>query len=76
MAKLDSESRSQLKDEDFAIPEQRAYPYHDRQHAINAIARSTQHGDEATRAAVRKSVCERYPDLNVCKTDKYKNPLD
>lgn len=75
MAKLDSESRGQLKDSDFVFPEQRAYPIHTREHGINALARVTQHGTEEERDRVRKSVCSRYSDLPSCKVDKYKAPL-
>lgn len=42
MAKLNARSRSVLRTSQFALPKQRKYPIHDRSHAINAKARSTQ----------------------------------
>lgn len=42
MAKLNAHSRSLLRTAQFAQPKQRKYPIHDRPHAINAKARSTQ----------------------------------
>lgn len=40
--KLNAKSRSALRSSQFALPEQRKYPVHDRAHAINAKARATQ----------------------------------
>lgn len=40
--KLNAERRSALRNAQFAMPGARKYPIHDRAHAINAKARSTQ----------------------------------
>lgn len=42
MAKLTARGRKRLKKSSFGIPSRRAYPMHDRAHAINAKARARQ----------------------------------
>lgn len=42
MALLTSEERKKLPQSAFALPRRRAYPVHDRPHAINAKARAKQ----------------------------------
>ena len=42
MAKLSTDKRDALPAEDFAEPEQRAYPIEDKAHARNAKARAAQ----------------------------------
>ena len=42
MARLRAKSRRRLKKSQFALPGSRKYPVHDRSHAANAKARSTQ----------------------------------
>jgi hypothetical protein len=42
MAKLSTEKRNALPDEDFAEPRKRAYPVEDKPHARNAKARASQ----------------------------------
>ena len=59
-APLTSERRNNLPRSSFAIPEDRAYPIHDRAHARNALARASGKPEEAR---VRKAVCRRYPDM-------------
>lgn len=59
-APLTSERRNNLPRSSFAIPEDRAYPIHDRAHARNALARSSGKPEEAR---VRRAVCRRYPDM-------------
>jgi hypothetical protein len=63
MAELSDKDRKQLKDGDFAEPDQRKYPIEDEAHARNALARVAQHGSEEEQREVRKRVEERYPDL-------------
>jgi hypothetical protein len=63
MAELSDKDRKQLKDRDFAEPDQRKYPIEDEAHARNALARVAQHGSEEEQREVRKRVEERYPDL-------------
>lgn len=71
--------REGLKSSQFAVPESKAkkigvageiqgeskgkYPIPDRKHAKNALARVSQHGTPAERAAVRSKVYRKYPDL-------------
>jgi hypothetical protein len=63
MAKLSDKDRKQLKDRDFAEPEERKYPIEDESHARNALSRVAQNGSEEEQEEVRKNVEERYPDL-------------
>jgi hypothetical protein len=42
MAKLRARTRKRLSKRSFALPGSRRYPIHDRRHAANAKARSTQ----------------------------------
>lgn len=42
MSTLTAHARSGLRTSQFALPGRRAYPVHDRAHAINAKARATQ----------------------------------
>lgn len=52
--KLSSESRKKLPASEFALPEERAYPIHDKAHVRNALARAAQQmrggGEGAARA--------------------------
>jgi hypothetical protein len=63
MAKLSDKDRKQLKDSDFAEPEQRKYPIEDETHARNALARVAQNGSADEQEEVRERVEKRYPDL-------------
>jgi hypothetical protein len=63
-AVLTTEKRKALSKSSFAIPEQRAYPIHDRAHAANALARAAGKPEEGR---VRAAVCKRYPDMPACK---------
>ncbi len=63
MAVLSAAARDRLPRSAFAIPEDRAYPIHDRRHAVNALARVAQHGTAAEKARVRAAVYARYPGL-------------
>lgn len=66
MAKLTTAAREKLKESSFAIPEDRAYPIHDRKHAINALARVKQHGTPDEKKRVYRAVCKKYPGLPAC----------
>jgi hypothetical protein len=63
MAKLSDKDRKQLKDSDFAEPEERKYPIEDETHARNALSRVAQNGSAEEQKEVRQNVEERYPDL-------------
>lgn len=63
MARLSREARDALPASDFAIPERREYPIHDRRHAVNALARVSEYGTPADRRRVRTAVYRRYPDM-------------
>ena len=67
MALLTYGQRKRLPKSSFVFPDKRAYPIHDRAHAINALARVTQFGSPAEQAKVRAAVCRKYPDLPYCK---------
>jgi len=66
MAKLTAKGRKRIKSSNFAIPEKKAYPIHDRKHAANALARVTQHGTPEEKRRVRRAVCRKYPTLPAC----------
>ena len=76
MSTLSSASRDDLPDSAFAIVrgsgdnKTRDYPIHDRSHAANALARVAQHGSPEEKAAVRRAVCRRYPDMGICHSMK------
>jgi hypothetical protein len=55
--------RRSLPRNDFAIPEQRAYPIPDESHARNALARVAEYGTPAEQAQVRGAVHRRYPGI-------------
>ena len=61
MSKLTSKKR--IKKSNFAIPEKRKYPIHDKAHAINALARVSASGTPAEKAQVRRAVHRKYPSL-------------
>jgi hypothetical protein len=63
MALLTTKKRNSLPESSFAIPEDRAYPIHDRAHARNALARVSQHGTPEEKKKVRAAVGRRYPDI-------------
>jgi hypothetical protein len=66
MAILRAKRRNTLPDSEFAIPEERKYPIHDRAHGANALARVAQHGTPEERRKVKAAVCKRYPDFPQC----------
>jgi hypothetical protein len=63
MAALSDKDRKQLKDSDFAEPDERKYPIEDESHARNALSRVAQNGSSAEQHEVRQKVEQRYPDL-------------
>ena len=71
MSKLTTEERKKLKEEDFALPGRR-YPYPDKSHGANALARAAQHATPEEKAKIKKKVCSKYSDLPSC---KYADPL-
>ena len=60
---ITSKSRDQLKDSDFAIPEDRSYPIHDRAHARKSLALVVLNSSSIEQARVRKAVARRFPEL-------------
>jgi hypothetical protein len=63
VAKLSTAKRKGLPASDFAIPGKRAYPVNDPSHARNALARVSQHGSAAQKAAVRAKVHAKFPAI-------------
>ncbi|HEY6742437.1 MAG TPA: DUF6582 domain-containing protein [Lapillicoccus sp.] len=59
----DADNRNKLKDDSFALPDQRKYPIPDIEHARNALARVAQHGTAHEQKKVRAAVEKRYPSL-------------
>jgi len=72
MAKLTYKQRKKLSKKSFALPKKRGYPINDRAHARNALSRVSAYGTPAEKAAVRRKVCAKYPDLPSCKNVKKK----
>lgn len=61
--KLTYKARKQLPAGSFVFPKKRGYPIHDIAHARNALARVSAHGSSSEKAAVRRAVYARYPQL-------------
>ena len=59
----DADNRNRLKDESFALPDERKYPIPDIEHARNALARVAQNGTADEQKTVRAAVEKRYPSL-------------
>jgi len=64
MAKLTTKKRNKLPAGDFAVKGRR-YPVNDVKHARNALARVSQHGSPAEKAAVRRKVHGKFPGIAV-----------
>ena len=68
MGDLTEGERKRLPRSDFIFPERApgpgSYPYPDKAHARDALARVEQHGTPEERRAVRRKVHERYPDID------------
>lgn len=62
MAKLTSAERNAFPKEEFAIPDKRAYPIHDENHAKDTLARVSEFGPELKKR-VRAAVLPKYPHL-------------
>ena len=63
MARLTKEERDALPDSEFAIPERREYPIPDRTHAVDALARVSENGDEGEKLRVAQAVHRKFPDI-------------
>lgn len=64
MAKLTAKKRNKLPGGDFALKGRR-YPVNDEKHAKNALVRVSQHGSPAEKAAVRRKVHGKFPNIAV-----------
>lgn len=85
MAKLSTEDRKNLSSSDFVFPDKApgsgSYPINDREHAIDALARSSGKSEEA---AVRRAVKRKFPDIKLKKAAELRkaeiewaeNPVD
>ena len=62
MSVLTTKQREALPDSAFAIPEERKYPIHDKNHARAALARVAEFGTPAEKQRVAKAIKERYPE--------------
>ena len=62
MAKLGEAARKRIPSGEFALTGRR-YPIEDKAHARNALARVSQKGTPAEKAAVRRKVGQVYPSL-------------
>lgn len=70
MGNLNAQGRNQVTSSNYALPQgtgsdpsTNQYPIHDRAHAINALARVSQHGTPAEKRTVRAAVARKYPSL-------------
>lgn len=62
MAKLTAAARNKIPQKNFALPGGK-YPIEDANHARNALARVSQFGSPAQKAAVRSKVHAKYPGI-------------
>lgn len=60
---LTAASRDQIKEKNFAIPDERRYPIHDMSHARAALSMVAAHGSPAEKAQVHAAVAKKYPGL-------------
>jgi hypothetical protein len=72
--KLKMSERRQMPKADFAVPdkapESGSYPVNDRAHARSALSLVSQHGTPEEKAAVRRKVASKYPDIGQGKKQK------
>lgn len=68
---LTAKERNKLADSDFAIPEKRAYPIHDKDHAIDAIQKVDTFGSPEEKKRVKEAVHKRYPDIEIDGEDSH-----
>ena len=62
MGILTTKQRGALPDSAFAIPEERKYPIHDKNHARAALARVAEFGTPEEKQRVAKAIKDRYPE--------------
>ena len=62
---LQQTQRESLPDSAFAIPEERKYPIHDKNHARAALARVAEFGTPEEKQRVAKAIADRYPEEEV-----------
>jgi hypothetical protein len=62
MSVLTAKVRNGLPAKDFAGPG-RSYPIYDHSHAIDALARVSQHGTEQLKERVRRIVHQKFPGI-------------
>jgi hypothetical protein len=60
---LSAKERDNLDDSDFVFPKTRAYPIQDANHARVALSMVAKNGSDSEKAAVRKAVAKKYPDI-------------
>jgi len=65
MAVLTEKRRAKLQKKSFAIPEDRAYPIHDRAHARAALARVAQWGTPSKIERVKAAIRAKFPKMKV-----------
>ncbi len=64
MALLTSAQRRKLPETDFALPGRR-YPFHNIEHARDALARGAQNASPAELATIKAKVHARYPGIKI-----------
>ena len=63
MPKLTTKVRKNLPASDFAVPQGRKYPVEDAAHARNALSRVSANGTPEEKAAVRRKVAQKFPNI-------------
>jgi hypothetical protein len=63
--KLTAAKRKKLKSSTFGLPGKRKYPLDTKGRAKNALSRVSQHGTPTEKAAVRRKVKKKYPNIKV-----------
>ncbi len=76
MSDLTTKQRNNLPDSAFVFSKERKYPYHDKNHARNALARVAQFGTPEEQAKVRASVKAKFPDIGDPDKDEEMQPSE
>ena len=63
MAKLTTKQRHKIPTKDFGLPEKKAYPLENANHARNALARASQFATPAEEAEIKAKVAKRFPGI-------------
>ena len=63
MAKLNAAKRKKIPTSEFGLPEKKAYPLENANHARNALARASQFATPDEEAEIKAKVAKRFPGI-------------